>query len=266
MHDETFLTITDEEADKSSKFQGAELMGEKTPPTVPETGLSSLSDDLPFENYKGLAKGLSNMISFIGANLSSPGLYDYYRCGNTGPGGCADDVKNEFSANKPTTKTIKEIKDSQAKYQVPTADSLSIGVGGVGIFSISPTAMKELQSSLKLEDTIKFDKATQDGIGAYIILKRNATLGGYLLGSHTDVETAAHELAKQWSIFPSQYTGQMDGEYKERNKSYYALSGKLAKINAKQTVKYLESWQKSFQQFLGKPDTPGNQRTLLKKS
>ena len=266
-YSETINFISDAEADKLNKTQGGTLLGSQTPPLIAEVNLSNLPDDLPFVNYQELARGLNPILGFIGDALSPEYRYSDYDCGGQAgfESDCSEKVKKEFdpNSNPVRNKTFKEIKSWQRKYKAPKPGTPSPGPSGVGRYHIVRTSINSLQSIAKLSDNSIFDVSVQDGFAAFIILKKNRILGGYMLGKHTDIENAAHELSKEWSIFPSQYSGDMDASYRKRNKSYYASVGYKSTIEAKECVKKLESWKNTFQSFLGKPGESGNQRHLL---
>jgi hypothetical protein len=274
-NNDDMLIISDADADALAASSGV-LLGDQVPPTVPDRNLSDLPDNLPFVNYQELSEGLLPMTDYIMSNLSSA-VYKYsdFDCGGVGgfENDCTQKVQKQFSPtgmDRIENQGLGVIRASMEKWTAPAPGKPSAGVWGVGAFRIGHGTFNDIRNSFpKVTDNTIFGKFTQRGFAAYILLKKNAVLGGYMLGKHTDVENAAHELSLEWSIFPSQYSGDIDGFYRKRNKSYYAdpaLGGYVAKLEAKETTRLLESWKNSFQQWLGKKEDPNNNRHLLKTS
>ena len=80
-----------------------------------------------------------------------------------------------------------------------------VGLWAVGKYQVIPKTLRSAKKALKISSGTKFNKATQEAIGGYLVLMKRPALGNYLMGFHDDVCSAGQALAKEWSSNPLQY-------------------------------------------------------------
>lgn len=191
---------------------------EDKPPANPAQQASTV---YTFENYKDFANALMPLLDNIASHESAGAGYNAFNCGKAdGGSSCESTVVTEFRG-KLTTKTIKQIRDSQAKRNKKEDRNGLFAVGRYQLITKTLTgAFNELSG---LTATSLYNKTTQDALGAYLCLSaKRKYLHGYLIDKHDDAERAAHDLAEEWASYPSQYKYMRGNNQVTRGKSVYA--------------------------------------------
>tara|TARA_Y100000592_G_C5446942_1_gene306521 strand:- start:56 stop:1261 length:1206 start_codon:yes stop_codon:yes gene_type:complete len=174
-----------------------------------------------FDQYKDFANALMPLLDNIASHESAGAGYNAFNCGKAdGGSSCESTVFAEFSG-KLATKTIKQIRDSQAKRKKKTDRNGLFAVGRYQLITDTLTgAFNRLDG---LTATSVYNKITQDALGAYLCLSgKRKYLHGYLIDKHDDAERAAHDLAEEWASYPSQYKYMRGNNQVTRGKSVYA--------------------------------------------
>jgi len=174
-----------------------------------------------FENYKDFANALMPLLDNIASHESAGAGYNAFNCGKAdGGSSCESTVATEFRG-KLTTKTIKQIRDSQAKRNKKEDRNGLFAVGRYQLITKTLTGAFNKLSGLTA--TSLYNKTTQDALGAYLCLSaKRKYLHGYLIDKHDDAERAAHDLAEEWASYPSQYKYMRGNNQVTRGKSVYA--------------------------------------------
>jgi hypothetical protein len=133
-------------------------------------------------------------------------------------------LKKELSADT----TLGQLKNYQSRSRDNTGQ-----LWATGRYQIIPPTLKGLQSSLKLPDSTKYNKETQDKMGLQLLLERTP-IKNYILGNVPDtkqnLESASLSVAKIWSSVGVPYATQGSKRAVSKNESYYSGGGDKASI------------------------------------
>lgn len=133
-------------------------------------------------------------------------------------------LKKELSADT----TLGQLKNYQSRTRDNTGQ-----LWATGRYQIIPPTLKGLQSRLKLPDSTKYDKKTQDRMGLELLLERPA-IKNYILGLVPDtkqnLENASLSVAKIWSSVGVPYATQGSKRAVSKNESYYSGGGDKASV------------------------------------
>jgi len=118
------------------------------------------------------------------------------------------------------------------KYQSRSRDNTG-QLWATGRYQIIPPTLKGLQTSLKLPDSTKYNKQTQDKMGLQLLLGR-PSIKNYILGNVPDtkqnLESASLSVAKIWSSVGVPYATKGSKRQIQKNESYYSGGGDKASI------------------------------------
>jgi hypothetical protein len=133
-------------------------------------------------------------------------------------------LKKELSADT----TLADLKKYQSRGRDNTGQ-----LWATGRYQIIPPTLKGLQTSLKLPDSTKYNKQTQDKMGLQLLLER-PSIKNYILGNVPDtkqnLESASLSVAKIWSSVGVPYATKGSKRAVSKNESYYSGGGDKASI------------------------------------
>lgn len=242
-------------------------------PPKPNTGAAwEFNYLLKWQEYALLSQGLTQILANIGRNESQKlGVPEYldFNCGAPHSlDSCEDAVWQRFGMNDSwqvitpsetiVERSIQHIMNEQknSKTQGVGSNTRGPAIQAAGRYKLVPNTIKSLVNLFNLDTTEKYSENWQDTAATYLLLSKRPLLGGYMVGLHDNAELAAHELAKEWSSYPSQYTIEevIDGRTYDTvaGKSIYYLTGGgwHAKMTTHAAVLFVQEWKKEFQSFL----------------
>ena len=81
----------------------------------------------------------------------------------------------------------------------------SVGFLATGKYQMIPKTLRAAVRSTGIPLDTVYNQETQETLGVYLLLKKRATLGSYLIGSHNNEREAAQSAALEWASLPLQY-------------------------------------------------------------
>lgn len=134
-------------------------------------------------------------------------------------------LKKELSVDS----TLADVK----KYQSRSRDNTG-KLWATGRYQIIPNTLKGLQTSLKLPDSTKYNKETQDKMGLQLLLGRTSIKNyilGYVPDTKQNLESASLSVAQTWSSVGVPYATKGSKRRVEKNESYYSGGGDKASVS-----------------------------------
>lgn len=121
--------------------------------------------------------------------------------------GSTHDAKSKIHKNL-TDMTVGEIMERQA-YLMNKANPQvgDYGIFAAGRYQVIPQTMASIVSTMNIDKNAKFDKATQDKIGAGLIQHKKPYAWAYIQKQHNDRRGAMLALAEEWASMPHPDTG-----------------------------------------------------------
>jgi len=267
---------------------GGTSLGSAGPPNLDEE-MSEWNEsqlDMNFDQYQILSKGLKEALTFISSLESPVNGYKAANCGwAKGWESCEQTVKDQFGTINPAgalllgeripSAPLTEIIASQEKQHgaltAATATGGGVGLSAVGRYQIIEPTLKQIIAALKLDNQINdpanpllFNESTQDAMATWLLLgpDKRPLIGGYLLDKHDNAEWAAHEMAREWSSWPSQWT------YKERGKTInvgdtlHDIAGNKASITPLAARNQVIKWKAAFLAWVSTDTTKTGKKAL----
>ena len=174
-----------------------------------------------FKGFDGGGKFMSTMneMSARIPGYASGGLLDFIASGEGGYNsmnqgtignsivGSTHDAKSKVGKNL-TDMTVGEVMERQAfLMNKANPQQGDYGIYAAGRYQIIPGTMRSIVSTMNIDKNAKFDKATQDKLGAGLIQFKKPYAWKYINKEHNDRRGAILALAEEWASIPHPDTG-----------------------------------------------------------
>jgi hypothetical protein len=158
-------------------------------------------------------------------------------------------LKNDLSADT----TLGQVKTFQSRSRDANGQ-----LWATGRYQIIPTTLIGLQKDLKLPDSTKYNKETQDKMGLQLLLNRTS-IKNYIQGKVPDtkenVEKASLDVAKIWSSVGVPYAIQGKKKQVQKNEAYYSGGGDKASVKTEAVQVALKNLRANKDNLLGETKT-----------
>jgi hypothetical protein len=207
--------LTQEEFDKKVNDYIADILvrennystqEQSAPRAEPQTPIRQLPPSQRTTSNDPQIKRIQGLLKFISSGEGGYNSMNQGTKGNTIVGSTGDSTT--IVKKKLTDMTVGEIMKRQAYLMDPsTGDQESdYGLFAVGRYQIIPDTMPTAVRLSGVKMTDRFDQATQDRLGAALLMSKPITRA-YLEGRSNDIQGAMQELAAEWASIPNPRTG-----------------------------------------------------------
>jgi hypothetical protein len=207
--------LTQEEFDKKVNDYIADILvrennysaqEQSAPRAEPQTPIRQLPPSQRTTSNDPQVKRIQGLLKFISSGEGGYNSMNQGTKGNTIVGSTGNSTT--IVGKKLTDMTVGEIMKRQAYLMDPsTGDQESdYGLFAVGRYQIIPDTMPTAVRLSGVKMTDKFDQATQDKLGAALLMSKPITRS-YLEGRSNDIQGAMQELAAEWASIPNPRTG-----------------------------------------------------------
>ena len=207
--------LTQEEFDKKVNDYIADILvrennysaqEQSTPRAEPQTPIRQLPPSQRTTSNDPQIKRIQGLLKFISSGEGGYNSMNQGTKGNTIVGSTGDSTT--IVGKKLTDMTVGEVMKRQAYLMDPsTGDQESdYGLFAVGRYQIIPDTMPTAVRLSGVKMTDRFDQATQDKLGAALLMSKPITRA-YLEGRSNDIQGAMQELAAEWASIPNPRTG-----------------------------------------------------------
>lgn len=207
--------LTQEEFDKKVNDYIADILvrennystqEQSAPRAEPQTPIRQLPPSQRTTSNDPQIKRIQGLLKFISSGEGGYNSMNQGTKGNTIVGSTGDSTT--IVKKKLTDMTVGEIMKRQAYLMDPsTGDQESdYGLFAVGRYQIIPDTMPTAVRLSGVKMTDRFDQATQDKLGAALLMSKPITRA-YLEGRSNDIQGAMQELAAEWASIPNPRTG-----------------------------------------------------------
>ena len=207
--------LTQEEFDKKVNDYIADILvrennytaqEQSAPRAEPQTPIRQLPPSQRTNSNDPQIKRIQGLLKFISSGEGGYNSMNQGTKGNTIVGSTGDSTT--IVGKKLTDMTVGEVMKRQAYLMDPsTGDQESdYGLFAVGRYQIIPDTMPTAVRLSGVKMTDRFDQATQDKLGAALLMSKPITRA-YLEGRSNDIQGAMQELAAEWASIPNPRTG-----------------------------------------------------------
>lgn len=207
--------LTQEEFDKKVNDYIADILvrennystqEQSVPRAEPQTPIRQLPPSQRTTSNDPQIKRIQGLLKFISSGEGGYNSMNQGTKGNTIVGSTGDSTT--IVGKKLTDMTVGEVMKRQAYLMDPsTGDQESdYGLFAVGRYQIIPDTMPTAVRLSGVKMTDRFDQATQDKLGAALLMSKPITRA-YLEGRSNDIQGAMQELAAEWASIPNPRTG-----------------------------------------------------------
>lgn len=207
--------LTQEEFDKKVNDYIADILvrennysaqEQSVPRAEPQTPIRQLPPSQRTNSNDPQIKRIQGLLKFISSGEGGYNSMNQGTKGNTIVGSTGDSTT--IVGKKLTDMTVGEVMKRQAYLMDPsTGDQESdYGLFAVGRYQIIPDTMPTAVRLSGVKMTDRFDQATQDKLGAALLMSKPITRA-YLEGRSNDIQGAMQELAAEWASIPNPRTG-----------------------------------------------------------